>query len=194
MQTDILIIGGGVGGCACALAACKEGFNVIMTEETDWIGGQFTTQATPPDEHGWIEKHGCTKTYRQFRKAIRQFYKKNYPLSIEAKNNPTLNPGNGWVSPLCAEPKVFLTVLENILQPFIEKGQLTILKKYVPIVLITASALYVGCGSDSSKTNTVSQNDSTNKINKTKRLFFSSQQHLTKMTIEDSGKKSVEKL
>ena len=133
LHTDILIISGGVGGCACALAACKEGFNVIMTEETDWIGGQFTTQATPPDEHGWIEKHGCTKTYRQFRKAIRQFYKKNYPLSIEAKNNPTLNPGNGWVSPLCAEPKVFLTVLENILQPFIEKGQLTILKKYVPI-------------------------------------------------------------
>ncbi len=143
LHTDILIISGGVGGCACALAACKEGFNVIMTEETDWIGGQFTTQATPPDEHGWIEKFGCTTSYRKFRDDVRQFYRDNYPpdsehsegkaLSIEAQNNPVLNPGNGWVSPLCAEPKVFLTVLENILQPFIEKGQLTILKKYVPI-------------------------------------------------------------
>ena len=143
LNTDILIIGGGVGGCACALAACKAGLNAIMTEETDWIGGQFTTQATPPDEHGWIEKFGCTASYRKFRNDVRQFYRDNYPpdsehsegkaLSIEAQNNPVLNPGNGWVSPLCAEPKVFLTVLENILQPFIEKGQLTILKKYVPI-------------------------------------------------------------
>ena len=122
LQTDILIVGGGVGGCACALAACKSGLNVIMTEESDWIGGQFTTQATPPDEHGWIEKFGCTKTYRKFRNDVRKFYRKNYPLSIEAQNNPILNPGNGWVSPLCAEPKVFLTVLENTLKPFISKN------------------------------------------------------------------------
>jgi hypothetical protein len=133
LQTDILIIGGGVGGCACALAACKAGLNVIMTEESDWIGGQFTTQATPPDEHGWIEKHGCTKMYRQFRKSVRQFYEKNTPLSMEAQNNPILNPGNGWVSPLCAEPKVFLTVLDKMLLKYVKKGSLTILKKYIPI-------------------------------------------------------------
>lgn len=133
LKTDILIIGASVGGCACALAACKAGLNVILTEETDWIGGQFTTQATPPDEHGWIEEHGCTASYRKFREDVRQFYKDNYPLSIEAKNNPVLNPGDGWVSPLCAEPKVFLTVLENTLQPFIDTKQLVILKKCVPI-------------------------------------------------------------
>jgi hypothetical protein len=133
LQTDILIIGGGVGGCACALAACKAGLNVIITEESDWMGGQFTTQATPPDEHGWIEKFGCTKTYRQFRKAVRQFYKKKYPLSIKAHNDPVLNPGNGWVSPLCAEPKVFLAVLEKMLHKYVKQGLLTILKKHVPI-------------------------------------------------------------
>jgi hypothetical protein len=133
LQTDILIIGGGVGGCACALAACKAGLNVIMTEESDWIGGQFTTQATPPDEHGWIEKFGCTKMYRQFRKSVRQFYKKNTPLSMEAQNNPILNPGNGWVSPLCAEPKVFLTVLDKMLLKYVKEGSLTILKKHIPI-------------------------------------------------------------
>ena len=133
LQIDMLIVGGGVGGCACALAACKSGLNVIMTEESDWIGGQFTSQATPPDEHGWIEKFGCTKSYRKFRKDVRQFYRKNYPLSISAFETPFLNPGNGWVSPLCAEPKVFLSVLEKILKPFVLKKQLTILKKYVPI-------------------------------------------------------------
>jgi FAD dependent oxidoreductase len=123
----LIIIGGGVGGCACALAACQAGLNVVMTEETDWMGGQFTTQATPPDEHGWIEEFGCTANYREFRNRVRQFYRQNTPLSIEAQNAPFLNPGNGWVSPLCAEPKVFLQVLTAILMPFVKNGQLKIL-------------------------------------------------------------------
>jgi hypothetical protein len=138
---DVAIIGAGVGGCACAMAACEMGLKVVMTEESDWIGGQFTTQATPPDEHGWIEKFGCTKTYRQFREKVRAYYKEHYPLSPDAigmshispAQDPFLNPGNGWVSPLCAEPKVFLTVLEDTLKPYVERGQLTILTEHIPI-------------------------------------------------------------
>ena len=53
---QIAIIGGGVGGCAAALAAAQAGQQIILTEESDWIGGQLTSQAVPPDEHGWIEK------------------------------------------------------------------------------------------------------------------------------------------
>jgi NADPH-dependent 2,4-dienoyl-CoA reductase/sulfur reductase-like enzyme len=53
-QTDILIIGGGLGGFAGALAALRLGKSVIITEETDWIGGQITAQAVPPDERPWI--------------------------------------------------------------------------------------------------------------------------------------------
>ena len=30
----------------------------VVTEETDWIGGQLTAQAVPPDEHAWIESYG----------------------------------------------------------------------------------------------------------------------------------------
>lgn len=133
VQTDILIVGGGVGGCACALAACESGLNVILTEESDWIGGQFTSQATPPDEHGWIESFGCTATYRQFRRDIRDYYRKNFPLTDAAKNNPILNPGNGWVSPLCAEPRVFLSVFESYFNPFITNGKLKILLRHFPI-------------------------------------------------------------
>jgi NADPH-dependent 2,4-dienoyl-CoA reductase/sulfur reductase-like enzyme len=51
---DVLIVGGGTGGVAAALAAAGAGHRVILTEETDWIGGQFTAQAVPPDEHLWI--------------------------------------------------------------------------------------------------------------------------------------------
>src|SRR4028119_2112020 len=99
LQTDILIVGGGVGGCAAALAAAASNLRVVLTEESDWIGGQLTSQATPPDEHGWIESFGCTRSYRRMRDAVRKYYKTNYPLTKKAEANPFLNPGNGWVSP-----------------------------------------------------------------------------------------------
>lgn len=126
-QTEILIMGGGVGGCAAALAACEAGCRVILAEESDWIGGQLTSQAVPPDEHGWIEQFGCTATYRRFREKVRQYYRHHYPLREELKSNARLNPGNGWVSPLCHEPRVALTVLQEMLAPHILQGRLTLL-------------------------------------------------------------------
>ncbi|MFO7179675.1 MAG: FAD-dependent oxidoreductase, partial [Pseudomonadota bacterium] len=57
-ETEILIVGGGLGGIAAAVSACRLGRKVIVTEPTDWIGGQLTAQAVPPDEHPWIEATG----------------------------------------------------------------------------------------------------------------------------------------
>ena len=55
MTADLVVAGAGMGGCACALGALRNGLSVIMTEETDWIGGQLTQQGVPFDEHRWIE-------------------------------------------------------------------------------------------------------------------------------------------
>lgn len=137
LKTDVLIVGGGTGGCAAARAACADGLKVILTEESDWLGGQFTTQATPPDEHGWIEKFGCTRTYRKFREDVRQFYRENYPLTEKAQKEQFFNPGNGWVSPLCAEPKVYLSVFEEDFRPLTADGKLQILFEYIPIAAET---------------------------------------------------------
>jgi hypothetical protein len=137
LQTDILIVGGGVGGCAAALAAASTGLRVVLTEESDWVGGQLTSQATPPDEHGWIEEFGCTGSYRRLRNEVRKYYKTFYPLTAEAKAKPFLNPGDGWVSPLCAEPSVFLKVLGAMLEEYVQKGNLQILTEYFPVAAET---------------------------------------------------------
>jgi glycine/D-amino acid oxidase-like deaminating enzyme len=129
---DVAIIGGGVGGCAAALALAEAGRTVILTEEFAWIGGQFTSQAVPPDEHGWIEQFGCTRTYRRFRDGVREYYRENYPLLPRHRDDPRLNPGNGWVSPLCHEPRVALAVLEAMLAPHVSAGRLRILRQHVP--------------------------------------------------------------
>lgn len=122
-QTDVAIIGGGVGGCAAALAAARGGAQVIMTEETDWIGGQLTQQAVPPDEGRWIEQFGCSASYRAFRESVRSYYRDHYPLTAAARARVQLNPGNGSVSRLCHEPRVALAVLQGMLAPWVSSGQ-----------------------------------------------------------------------
>jgi hypothetical protein len=127
LSTQILIVGGGLGGVAATLSALKMGCNVILTEETDWLGGQMTAQAVPPDEHPWIESTGCTNTYRQLRNGVREFYRKYYPLKPEVASNPNFNPGEGDVSFLCHEPKVSLSVIQSMLLPYEANRQLQVL-------------------------------------------------------------------
>jgi hypothetical protein len=132
-QMDVLIVGGGLGGVAGALAALRLGKRVILTDETDWIGGQLTAQAVPPDEHPWIEQMGCTASYRRLRQGIRDYYRRNYPLMPAARADPHLNPGMGWVSRLCHEPRVALAVLEELLAPYRASRQLEVLLNYRPV-------------------------------------------------------------
>lgn len=126
-KADVVILGGGVGGCAAALAAARNGKRVIMTEETDWIGGQLTQQGVPPDEHPWIESFGGTQLYRTFRSRVRDYYRKNYPLTAEAYAASHFNPGHATVSRLCHEPRVALAVLESMLAPYISSGHVQVL-------------------------------------------------------------------
>ena len=130
LQADLVIIGGGLGGCAAALAAARNGLRVIMTEETDWIGGQLTAQAVPPDENLWIETFGATRSYLALRTGIRDYYLRNYPLTAEARAIPHLNPGNGWVSRLCHEPKVSLAVLQALFAAFLSSQRIRLLLKH----------------------------------------------------------------
>ena len=134
-RTDVLIVGAGLGGIAAALSALNMGCDVILVEESDWIGGQLTAQAVPPDENPWIDSHqtGCTASYRALRDHIRSVYRQYYPLTPAAKDNPFLNPGMGNVSKLCHEPKVGLHVLNGLLAPYISSGKLHLFLEHRPV-------------------------------------------------------------
>ncbi|GAB2778274.1 FAD-dependent oxidoreductase [Rhabdobacter roseus] len=130
LTADLVVAGGGLGGCAAALAALENNLTVILTEETDWLGGQLSQQGVPPDEHRWIETHGATQRYRNFRTAIRNYYRQHYPLTDEAKTRPYLNPGDGSVSRLCHEPRVAVAVLTALLAPYLSTRKLTLLLEH----------------------------------------------------------------
>jgi hypothetical protein len=135
LKTDILIIGAGTGGVAAALGVAALGKSVILTEETDWIGGQLTSQAVPPDENASIKEgtHGCTRRYFDFRERVRNYYRHNHPLTDAAKADPKLNPGGGGVSPLCHEPRIAVAALEAMLAPHRTTGLVRVMTRHKPI-------------------------------------------------------------
>lgn len=116
LHTPILIVGGGTGGSAAALACARLGADCIVTEPSDWVGGQLTVQAVPPDENRWIEDFGGNRSYQELREGVRRYYRQvRGGLRPSAAADPRLNPGNGWVSRLCAEPRIWHDVLAGML-------------------------------------------------------------------------------
>jgi hypothetical protein len=135
VRAQVLVVGGGLGGVAAALGAARHGADVVLTEEFDWLGGQSTSQAVPPDEHPWIEDFGCTASYRRYRDGVRDHYRRAYPLTAAARYRADLNPGAGWVSKLCHEPRVSVAVLEEMLAPFRSSGRIRVIQPARPVTV-----------------------------------------------------------
>jgi glycine/D-amino acid oxidase-like deaminating enzyme len=133
LECDVLVIGGGCGGVAAALAASDLGKWVILTETGSWVGGQLTSQAVPPDEHPWVERTCITTRYRQLREAVRTRYKRTKRPIEKARRDPHFNPGAAWVSNLSAEPHVFREVLEDMLRPAQAGSLLRCLMRHRPV-------------------------------------------------------------
>jgi hypothetical protein len=108
---EILIVGGGVAGTASAYEGLLAGRTVCMTEITDWIGGQITSQGTSALDEAkkqrnlWFFPQG----YTEFRKRIEQKYGK-------------LNAGDCWVSVSCFIPNHAQQILVEMLQEAAQKG------------------------------------------------------------------------
>ncbi|CAN5342238.1 FAD-dependent oxidoreductase [soil metagenome] len=151
VKCDILIVGGGTGGVAAALAATKSqngSIKVCMTEETDWIGGQMTAQGVSAlDENYLVETSGACKSYQEIRRDIRDFYRSSRKLSTIGASKKYLDPGNCWVSRLAFEPKVCLDVLKKRLEPAQSNGKLTTYLRYKPV--------YATCKSDRNDRKTI---------------------------------------
>lgn len=115
LDCPVLIVGGGTGGMAAAIAATRVGIKTCVTEETDWAGGQLTAQGlNASDDSRFTDSIGSTRTYRGLRALMRGAY------------GGRSNPGGCWVSHLCAEPKVALDALDAMTKGAIASGKLSI--------------------------------------------------------------------
>ena len=123
---DVAVIGGSLGGVQAARAACSRGLRVYLCERTDWIGGQLTSQAVPPDENRWIESQGATQSYLAYRKAVREAYLADPEASELLRGQRVFCPGHSWVSRVAHAPVLAHRLLRESLNPFLESGLLTL--------------------------------------------------------------------
>jgi hypothetical protein len=131
---DVVVLGGGLGGSAAALAAAEKGVHVCMTEPTNWIGGQMTSQGISAfDDNEWTETTGASSSFRTLRQGIRNHYAPMLRASVKADSS--LNPGLCWVSYECSEATVDLEVLRSMLQPYVRSGKLSIFLRTAPIAV-----------------------------------------------------------
>lgn len=112
VQCDILVVGGGLAGSAAAYQALLAGKTVCVSEITDWVGGQISSQGTSAlDER---------PTQRKL-----NFFPKGYQELTERLHNhySRPNPGGCWVSTMCFLPSDGHKVLFEQLQDAAIKGK-----------------------------------------------------------------------
>ena len=128
LECDIAVIGASLGGVMAAWQAATAGRKVVLAAEFAWLGGQLTSQGVPPDEHALIESGGASSSYMAMRSALRAHYLACPEFTDNSVMTEGCNPGDGWVSRLCIEPRLAADYLEQLLAPLIERGMLRIVR------------------------------------------------------------------
>ncbi|MEO0802397.1 MAG: FAD-dependent oxidoreductase [Cyanobacteria bacterium J06642_2] len=108
---DILIAGGGLSGSAVAYESLQAGHTVCMTDITDWVGGQISSQGVSALDEAKKQRSLLyySQGYNELRQRIEDFYGQ-------------LNPGGCWVSVSCYMPKDAHTILQAQLLEAAERG------------------------------------------------------------------------
>jgi hypothetical protein len=122
-ECELLVVGAGLAGVAAAYEALLLGKTVCLTEITDWVGGQISSQGTSALDERDTQRAQLfyPRGYLEFRQRIQKFYGK-------------LNPGDCWVSQSCFLPKDAHKIMWQQLQDAAEKGQGTL--KWFPATVI----------------------------------------------------------
>ena len=125
---DILVAGGGLAGAATAYEGLLAGRTVCLTEITDWVGGQISSQGTSALDERETQRSLLfyPRGYLELRQRIKEHYGR-------------LNPGGCWVSYSCFMPYDGHKILFNILQDAAKTGKGTL--KWFPNTVIKELAI-----------------------------------------------------
>lgn len=112
VNCEILIVGGGLSGVATAYESLLAGRTVCLTEITDWLGGQISSQGTSALDERPTQR-------------AKQFYSRGYlelRNRIQKKYNK-LNPGDCWVSDSCFLPGDAHNIISRMLKDAEKQGR-----------------------------------------------------------------------
>jgi len=109
---DLLVAGGGLAGAATAYESLLAGRTVCLTEITDWVGGQISSQGTSALDERPTQREldVFPRGYQEFTQRIHAAYRQR-------------DPGNCWVSPFCFLPSDGHAILFEMLKTAEKQGK-----------------------------------------------------------------------
>lgn len=136
IEADLLIVGGGESGCAAAVQAARMGVEkIVLVNDTDWLGGQFSAEGLVAiDENRGPEGYGHgvpMPRHGMFKEVIDRIER------INGQKYGVRRPGNTRVITTC-RPADAETVFEELLRPHVASGRLQILRGYSPTSAVLA--------------------------------------------------------
>ena len=123
IETDLLIVGADESGCAAAVQAARLGVKrIVLTNDHEWLGGQFCTQGIGPiDEWTVVEGKRVnfprSGTFLEIIERIRAHNRRTYGVAT---------PGNSWCGSDTIEPRAAAAIFEEWLAPHVASGVLRI--------------------------------------------------------------------
>ncbi|MDJ0662358.1 MAG: FAD-dependent oxidoreductase [Crocosphaera sp.] len=123
VNCDMLIVGAGLAGSAAAYEGLLTGKTVCLTEITDWVGGQISSQGTSALDEGKQQRsqQHFPRGYNTLRQNIARLYNRQ-------------NPGECWVSESCFLPYHGHQLLSQQLKEAAQLGRGTL--KWFPSTVI----------------------------------------------------------
>ena len=130
-DADFVVLGGGLGGIAAVLSICNTGRTVILVEESNRIAGCFAeSDTTLYTESRFVEMSGSSRTYQQFRRTIREWYKQ-HAEKPPARFSDLFDALDDFTEDsFCFDTRAALDAIDHILSESVERGRLTILKRH----------------------------------------------------------------
>lgn len=138
-KCDLLIVGGTESGWAAAIQAARMDVKkILIVHDGDWLGGQYTEQALAcVDENkgtgkvGWgVDWHPMKRSFhrsglfKELMDRIESFNTKKYGSPM---------PGLPYHGPSTFRPAEAETIFREMLQPYIESGQVEVIWNHYPV-------------------------------------------------------------
>lgn len=103
---EVIVVGGGTGGVAAGIQSARLGAKTLIIEETDWLGGMYTTAGISAFD-GPLNQNMSSGIFLEIEKKIHQYYCPNRPY-------PCSELAQGSVSRTGFEPHVVKKILEEM--------------------------------------------------------------------------------
>lgn len=139
ISADLLIVGADESGCAAAVQAARLGVkNIVLVNDIDWLGGQFSTQGIGPiDEvtqvNGKKADFPVSGAFQEIMERIHAHNRRTYGVA---------RPGNSWCGNNTIEPKAAAQIFEDWLAPY--RKQIRVLRGWEPKKVLTADGRVTG--------------------------------------------------